>query len=205
MSGQEPIRRVEGKVVPLPVDDVDTDQIIPASYLKVTDKSGLAEGLFANWRASGTAAGAPFVLERPERRGATILVAGHNFGCGSSREHAPWALQGAGFRAVLSTRFADIFRSNALKNGLLAVELDATSHAELMARALADPRLRIAVDLERRVVEVPDRPDVPFQIDAFARTCLLHGVDQLGFLLEQVPSVAAWEAAQPARFDTRRA
>ena len=205
LSDQEPIHRVEGKVAPLPVDDVDTDQIIPASYLKVTDKSGLAEGLFANWRASGTAAGAPFVLERPERRGATILVAGHNFGCGSSREHAPWALQGAGFRAVLSTRFADIFRSNALKNGLLAVELDAAPHAELMARALADPDLRIAVDLERRVVEVPDRPDVPFQIDAFARTCLLQGVDQLGYLLEQVPHVEAWEAAQPALFDTRRA
>jgi 3-isopropylmalate/(R)-2-methylmalate dehydratase small subunit len=200
----EPIRRIEGKVAPLPIDDVDTDQIIPASYLKVTDKSGLAEGLFANWRAEGARPGAqPFVLARPERRGATILLAGHNFGCGSSREHAPWALQGAGFRAVVSTRFADIFRSNALKNGLLAIEIDAAPHAELMARALADPELRVTVDLEQQRVELPDGNNVPFQIDPFARTCLLQGVDQLGYLLEQLPRIEAWEAAQPARFDTR--
>jgi 3-isopropylmalate/(R)-2-methylmalate dehydratase small subunit len=201
---QAPIRRIEGKVAPLPIDDVDTDQIIPASYLKVTDKSGLAEGLFANWRAEGAQPGAsPFVLDRPERRGTTILLAGHNFGCGSSREHAPWALQGAGFRAVISTRFADIFRSNALKNGLLAVEIDAVPHADLMARSQADPELRLAIDLERRVVEQAGTASVPFQIDPFARTCLLQGVDQLGYLLEQTPRIEAWEAARPARFDTR--
>ena len=200
----EPIRRVEGKVVPLPIDDVDTDQIIPASYLKVTDKSGLAEGLFANWRAEAARAGAqPFPLDLPERRGATILLAGHNFGCGSSREHAPWALQGAGLRAVISTRFADIFRSNALKNGLLAVEIDASPHATLMARAEADPVLRLAIDLERRVVEASDGEAVAFHIDSFARACLLQGVDQLGYLLEQVPRVEEWEAGQPRRFDTR--
>jgi 3-isopropylmalate/(R)-2-methylmalate dehydratase small subunit len=198
-----PILRVEGKVAPLPADDVDTDQIIPASYLKVTDKSGLAEGLFANWRAEESARGGVFVLDRPERRDATILLAGNNFGCGSSREHAAWALQGAGVRAVVSTRFADIFRSNALKNGLLAVEIDAAPHAALMARAEADPELRLAIDLERRVVEAPGGEPVPFRIDAFARTCLLQGVDQLGYLLEQLPAIAAWEAAQPTGIDTR--
>jgi 3-isopropylmalate/(R)-2-methylmalate dehydratase small subunit len=194
------VRRFEGKVAPLPIDDVDTDQIIPASYLKVTDKSGLAEGLFANGRGGGDAA---FVLDRPERRDAIILLAGHNFGCGSSREHAPWALLGAGFRAVVSTRFADIFRSNALKNGLLAIEIDPAPHAELMARALAEPELRLAVDLERRLVELPDGGTVPFQIDPFARTCLLQGVDQLGYLLEQLPQIEAWEASNAARLDTR--
>jgi 3-isopropylmalate/(R)-2-methylmalate dehydratase small subunit len=203
LNGQEPIRRVEGKVAPLPIDDVDTDQIIPAAYLKVTDKSGLAEGLFANWRAAGAEPGAePFALDRSEHHGATILLCGHNFGCGSSREHAPWALQGAGFRALISSRFGDIFRSNALKNGLLAVEIDPQSQAGLMALAQSDPELRVTVDLERRLVELPDGRTIPFQIDPFTRTCLLQGVDQLGYLIEQLPQVEAWEAAHPARVDT---
>ncbi|HVS66453.1 MAG TPA: 3-isopropylmalate dehydratase small subunit [Thermoanaerobaculia bacterium] len=195
----ERIRIIEGRVAPLPHVNVDTDQIIPATYLKVIDKAGLGEGLFANWRWRNGRVGDPdpsFVLNRPEHEGATILLAGDNFGCGSSREHAPWALLAGGFRAVLSTGFADIFRSNALKNGLLVVELDPAASERLFAAVAEDPTIRVAIDLETRTVALPDGSTVSFEIDPFARRCLLDGVDPLGYLLDRLPEIEAWERAQ---------
>jgi 3-isopropylmalate/(R)-2-methylmalate dehydratase small subunit len=194
---------ITSRVAPLPIDNVDTDQIIPARYLKVTDKEGLGEGLFSLWRrrADGTV-DADFVLDRPEHRGAGILLAGDNFGCGSSREHAAWALLGAGFHAVLSTRFADIFRNNSLKNGLLAAEIPVSSWRALLADVERDPTLEVTIDLPAQRVILPDGDSVPFAVDAFSKHCLLNGVDQLGFLLEELPAVERFEATQrPARHD----
>jgi 3-isopropylmalate/(R)-2-methylmalate dehydratase small subunit len=195
---------LRSRVAPLPIDNVDTDQIIPARYLKVTDKLGLGEGLFSLWRrrADGTA-DPKFVLNRPEHRGAGVLLAGDNFGCGSSREHAAWALLGGGFHVVLSTRFADIFRNNSLKNGLLVVEIPAEASRALFAAVERDPALEIVVDLPRQRVLLPDGGEVPFSIDGFSKHCLLNGVDQLGFLLDQLPAVERFEAANPARIDSR--
>jgi len=189
----EPIRRIEGRTVVLPRKNVDTDQIIPARFLKVTDKEGLGRALFSDWRYDASGAPRPdFVLNRPEAAGSRILVAGDNFGCGSSREHAPWALLDYGFGAVISTRIADIFRSNALKNGLVPVVLDAESHARL----LSAPGAEVAVDLESGTVTLPGGGTAPFAIDAFARTCLMNGLDELGFLLSQEPAIAAYEGAR---------
>jgi 3-isopropylmalate/(R)-2-methylmalate dehydratase small subunit len=187
----EPIRTVTSKTVVLPIENVDTDQIIPARFLKVTTKIGLGEKLFSDWRYD--AAGQPrpdFVLNRPEARDARVLVAGDNFGCGSSREHAPWALHDYGFRAVVSTSIADIFKNNALKNGLLPVVVDAKTHAAL----LATPGALVTVDLEARTLRLPDGTTVAFPIDPFARYCLLNGVDELAFLQSQEDAIAAFEA-----------
>jgi 3-isopropylmalate/(R)-2-methylmalate dehydratase small subunit len=180
----EPIRTIVSRTVVLPRENVDTDQIIPARYLKVTDKKGLGEALFSDWRKDPD-----FVLNRPEAKGAQVLVAGDNFGCGSSREHAPWALVDFGFRAVVSTRIADIFRNNALKNGLVPVVVDPASHAKL----LAAPGATVKVDLERQVLELPDGAAAPFQVDAFSRYCLMNGVDELGFLLTQQDAIEEFE------------
>ena len=195
---------LRSRVAPLPIDNVDTDQIIPARYLKVTDKEGLGEGLFSLWRkrADGTPDPA-FVLNRPEHSGARVLLAGDNFGCGSSREHAAWALLGGGFSAVLSTRFADIFRNNSLKNGLLVVEIPAEASRALFAAVERDPALEIEVDLPNQRVVLPDGAEVAFAVDPFTKHCLLNGVDQLGFLLDQLPSVDRFEARNPARVDSR--
>jgi len=187
--------KLTGRIVPLPARNVDTDQIIPARFLKTTGKSGLAEGLFHDWRA----ADANFILNRrcgTNAAGATILVAGDNFGCGSSREHAPWALLAFGFRAVVSTSFGDIFRNNSLKNGLLPVMLDEAAHDGLMSRALDDPDAEMTIDLESRTVMLPDGQFASFPIDAFSRSCLLAGVDQLGYLLNQQDHIAAFESAR---------
>ncbi len=199
----EPFRRFSGKVVPLLADNVDTDQIVPARFLKTTDKAGLGDALFSDWRyhADGSPK-AGFVLNRPEMRGRQILLAGDNFGTGSSREHAPWALVAYGFRAVLSTSFADIFRSNALKNGLLPVELPAEAHARVAALVEADPDVELTVDLEARTVGLPDGGPVGFEVDPFSRQMLLDGTDELGFLLAQSEAVAAYEAVHPPRVDT---
>ncbi|HVR29645.1 MAG TPA: 3-isopropylmalate dehydratase small subunit [Thermoanaerobaculia bacterium] len=192
------------RVAPLPIDNVDTDRIIPARYLKVTDKNGLGEGLFADWRRGADGSPDPdFALNRPELRGARILLAGDNFGCGSSREHAAWALLGAGFQAVLSTRFADIFRNNSLKNGLLVVEIPVGTWREILALVERDPAIEIEIDLSAQRVLLPDGVDVSFTIDPFSKHCLLNGVDQLGFLLEQLPAVERFEAVRPARIDSR--
>jgi 3-isopropylmalate/(R)-2-methylmalate dehydratase small subunit len=178
----------------LPHSDVDTDQIIPATYLKVTDKEGLAEGLFARWCYLPDGSLDPdFVLNKPEYQGAQVLVAGDNFGTGSSREHASWALIGRGFRAVVSTSFADIFHTNALKNGLLPVVVDEQTHQQLLSLASEDPGAQIEIDLARQKLKLPDGREVTFPIDSFSKTCLLEGVDQLGYLLNHEPEIAAYE------------
>ncbi len=182
------------RLVPLPNRDVDTDQIIPARYLKVTDKSGLAEGLFAGWRFDQDGSPNPsFGLNRPECAQAQVLLAGDNFGCGSSREHAVWALAAAGFRAVISTSFADIFRSNALKNGLLPVAIEVDGLERLFAQVRANPWLEVTVDLPSQTLQLPDGAAYQFPIDPFSKLCLLEGVDPLGYLLNQEASILEYE------------
>jgi 3-isopropylmalate/(R)-2-methylmalate dehydratase small subunit len=185
------------RIVPLPVNDIDTDQIIPARFLKAISKDGMGDNLFADWRYN--ADGSPkkdFALNKDEYKGAQILLAGDNFGCGSSREHAPWALTGYGFRAVISTSFADIFRNNALKNGLLPIIVDADTHRDLFDLAEESPRAEIAIDLAAQTVTLPNGKKVSFPIDGFAKTCLLEGVDELGYLMKFEIQVAEYEAAQ---------
>jgi 3-isopropylmalate/(R)-2-methylmalate dehydratase small subunit len=190
----EKVTTITSRTVVLPVENVDTDQIIPARFLKATSKVGLGSKLFADWRfaADGTPK-ADFVLNQPAAAGATVLVAGDNFGCGSSREHAPWALVDYGFRAVISTSIADIFRSNSLKNGLVPVVVDATTHAKL----LANPGTEVTVSVADQTVTLPDGTRAKFPIDPFARYCLLNGVDELEFLLSQADAIT--------EFETRRA
>jgi 3-isopropylmalate/(R)-2-methylmalate dehydratase small subunit len=194
----EPIKAFESTLVALPVDNIDTDQIIPARFLKVTERSGLGAALFADWRyQEGGTPDPDFVLNRPEHRGAEVLVAGANFGCGSSREHAPWALRGYGFRAVVSTSFADIFKNNALKNGLLPIVVEDGVHGRVLAAA-RDPEARVRIDLASRTLTLPDGEAVVFPVEPFARHCLLNGVDELGFLLAEEGAIARFEAAQNA-------
>ncbi len=190
-------------ILPLPIDNIDTDQIIPARFLKATDKAGLGDSLFADWRFTPDGQPRPdFPLNRPEYRGAQILVAGDNFGCGSSREHAPWALIGYGFRAVISTRFADIFRNNALKNGLLPVIVDRPTLQQLFNLAAEEPGTTISIDLAAQTLTLPDGRVVTFPVDGFAKACLLNGVDQFGYLLGQMAQIEAFEAAYPNRLNT---
>ena len=175
---------VTSHVVPLPAENVDTDQIIPARFLKVTDKAGLGTSLFCDWRYLENGEPNPsFVLNEPASQGAQILLAGENFGSGSSREHAPWALTGWGLRAIISTGFADIFKSNALKNGLLPVVVPADVHAKLFAIVNADRAAKVTVDLLSQTVTLPDGTTASFPVDDFAKHCLLNGIDQLGYLL----------------------
>jgi 3-isopropylmalate/(R)-2-methylmalate dehydratase small subunit len=185
---------LRSRAVLLPVNDVDTDQIIPARFLKVTDKAGLGASLFADWRyAEDGSPKAGFVLNQPGALDAAILVAGDNFGCGSSREHAPWALVGFGFRAVVSTSFADIFRSNALKNGLLPVVVESPTHAEILALVRSDPTADYTIELGTQTLTLPNGRGVVFPVDPFAKTCLLNGVDELGYILRFEPEIAAFE------------
>jgi 3-isopropylmalate/(R)-2-methylmalate dehydratase small subunit len=199
----EPIKTFSAKIAALPINDIDTDQIIPARWLKVTDKSGLADGLFYAWRtnADGTP-NADFVLNRPEYQAAEVLIAGDNFGCGSSREHAPWALQGYGLKAVISTSFADIFRSNSLKNGFLPIIVDPETQQQLVSLAQEDPSTSVTIDLASQTVTLPDGRQVSFPIDSFAKHCLLQGVDQLGFLLAEDQAILQYEETNPARVVT---
>ncbi len=186
----EPVRLIRSRTVVLPEADIDTDQIFPARFLTTTSGAGFADRLFADWRFD--AAGKPrpdFALNRPEAAGSQVLVAGANFGCGSSREHAAWALRDSGFRAVVSTSIADIFLSNALKNGLVPVRIEPGIHAWLVA----NPGAAVEVDVEAGVLRLPDGRSAPFSIDPFARHCLLSGIDELGFLLSQLPAIEAWE------------
>jgi len=188
---------IQSRAVLLPHDDIDTDQIIPARFLKVTSREGLGGNLFHDWRYQ--ADGAPradFPLNAAGAAGSKVLIAGHNFGCGSSREHAPWALCDFGFRAVVAGSFADIFRSNALKNGLLPVALEAGDHARLCAARAADPALVVTVDLARQTVGWTGQPALPFPVDPFSRRCLLEGVDELGYLLSLQPEIEAYEAGR---------
>lgn len=201
----EPFHTFTSKVIPLPAENVDTDQIVPARYLKATDKAGLAEALFRDWRFNedGSLKDPPFVLDRPEMAGRRILLVGDNFGTGSSREHAPWALTAWGVRAVLSTSFADIFRSNCLKNSLLPIVVDADMHGHLFELLADRPDVELTVDLESQVVHLPGDEDLPFEVDPFAKVMMLAGTDELGYLLGKDAEIAAWEAAHPPRVDTR--
>lgn len=187
--------RLESRVSTLPIDDVDTDQIIPARYLKVIDKEGLGEGLFAEWRYDSSGKLDPdFPLNRKSARGASILLAGRNFGCGSSREHAVWALQGAGFRAVIAPGFADIFRSNALKNGLLIAEIGQSAHSSLAEMIAENPAAKVVIDIEEQVVIFPDEHREHFDIDEFSKRCLLEGIDSLGYLMSVEADIREYEA-----------
>lgn len=193
----------ESWVAVLPVDNIDTDQIIPARFLKTVSKEGLGDQLFYDWRYDADGNPRPdFVLNRPPGNRAQVLLAGDNFGCGSSREHAPWALVQFGFKAVISTSFADIFKGNALKNGLLPIVIPPEAHARLLRMLEADPLGTVLVDLASQTLTLPDGTQVAFPVDPFARTCMLEGIDELGFLLKHEAEITAWEQSHPAPVDT---
>jgi len=185
---------ISSKIVSLPINDIDTDQIIPARFLKGTDKHGLGEKLFADWRY--TADGKPnpdFALNLPENKGAQILLAGDNFGCGSSREHAPWALVSFGFRAVISTSFADIFYNNALKNALLPVKVDDSTHKKLFQLRAGDPGVVVSINLEEQTLQLPDGTLVTFPVNAFSKKCLLNGMDELDYIFSFSDQITQYE------------
>ncbi len=199
----KPFTTLSARVVTIPTDHIDTDQIIPARFLKTISKSGLGKNLFSDWRYDDAGQPNPdFPLNWPANHGAQILLAGDNFGCGSSREHAPWALTDYGIRAVISTSFADIFRNNALKNGLLPVVVDDETHEQLLSLAAEEPGLELAIDLDTQLLLLPDGRRIPFPIDTFNKVCLLEGLDQLGYLLKNDPAIEAFEASHPSRVDT---
>lgn len=199
-----PFRRFTSPYVVLPAENVDTDQIIPARYLTTIERTGLGTRAFHDWRYRADDSPDPdFVLNQEDAAGARILVAGSNFGCGSSREHAVWALQGAGFDAVVSSRFADIFRGNALTNGLLPIEVAPEVVAALTDARRAAPAASLTVDLERQQLELPDGRPVAFPIAPFARHRLLHGIDEMEFILGAESDIDAYEAGARSTFSTR--
>ncbi len=199
----EKFTKLTATMVSIPTDNIDTDQIIPARFLKVTDKSGLGENLFSDWRYNSD--GSPkedFILNTEQGKKAKILVAGDNFGCGSSREHAPWAIMGHGFRAVVSTSFADIFRNNSLKLGLLPVIVDQDTHFQLLSLIEEEPDTQVIIDLENQTLQLPDGRKVKFPIDNFSKTCIFDGIDQLGYLQSHASAIEAYEATHPDLVDT---
>lgn len=199
----EPFKTLTSRLVAIPTDHIDTDQIIPARFLKTIKKTGLGVNLFADWRYNND--GQPnldFPLNQPQNQGAAILLAGDNFGCGSSREHAPWALVDYGFRAVISTSFADIFRNNALKNGLLPLVVDDDTHRQLFSLVSEDPAAEVTIDLDTQSLILPDGRRVTFPIDNFNKVCMLEGLDQLGFLMKHTPDIEAYEARRHPRVNT---
>jgi 3-isopropylmalate/(R)-2-methylmalate dehydratase small subunit len=201
----EPFTTLTSHMVAIPTENIDTDQIIPARFLKTISKIGLGKNLFADWRYQEDGTPKPdFPLNQPEAQGAKILLAGDNFGCGSSREHAPWALMDWGFRAIISTSFADIFRNNSLKNGLLPIIVDEETHRQLLSLVAEDPTTTVSVDLAKQTLTLPDGRSVTFPIDNFSKTCMLEGLDQLGYLLKQADRIAAYEAAHPARISVSK-
>jgi len=186
------VTQIRSRTVAMPASNIDTDQIIPARFLTATSKAGFGKHLFADWRYDANGNPKPdFELNTPEAKGAAILVAGRNIGCGSSREHAPWALQDFGFAAVISTEFADIFRTNCLKNGLLPIVVDERTHAWL----LANPNVEVSIDVASTTLTLPNGTTVTFPLEGFAKYCLLNGVDELGFLLSKNEAIAAYERA----------
>ena len=186
----DPITRIRSRTVVMPSSNIDTDQIIPARFLTTTTREGLGAHLFADWRYDGAGASRPeFALNRPQARGCQVLVAGRNIGCGSSREHAPWALLDFGIRVVISTEIADIFRGNSLKNGLVPVIVDKTTHSWL----IENPGAEITVDVDACELRLPKGRTVAFPIDGFSRYCLLNGVDQLGYLLNHSDAITRFE------------
>jgi 3-isopropylmalate/(R)-2-methylmalate dehydratase small subunit len=201
MSPREPINRFTARYVVLPTENIDTDQIIPARFLKTTTREGLGPHAFRDWRYRPDGQReVSFALNRPEAEGAEVLVTGRNFGCGSSREHAVWALQGAGFRAVVSSEFADIFRGNALGNGLLPIQVDEAAIGALVRAA--GPGAAVTVDLASRTLTLPDGSAALFPVPAFARHCLLHGMDELDFIIGAARQISRYEDAHPPRIAT---
>jgi len=193
----------ESRIVPMPIDNIDTDQIIPARFLKTISKEGLDKQLFNDWRYDAEGNPKPeFILNTPQAKGAEVLLAGDNFGCGSSREHAPWALTQFGFRAVISTSFADIFKNNSLKNSLLPIEVPADVHRELFDAVNKDQNVKVTVDLESQTLRLPSGRQVKFAVDEFSRYCLLEGVDELGYILKQESAIAAFEAKRVGSINT---
>jgi len=199
----KPFTNFESRMAPLPINNVDTDQIIPARFLKTTSKIGLDKQLFNDWRYDAQGNPIPeFVINRPETQGAQVLLAGDNFGCGSSREHAPWALTQFGFRAVISTSFADIFKQNSLKNSLLPIVVSPEVSAELFEAVAKDAGATVKIDLAAQTLTTPVGRSVEFPIDAFSKHCLLNGVDEMGYILQQQEAIAAFEARRVGSIDT---
>ena len=200
----EPFVRTSSRVVEIPRANIDTDQICPARFLKITDKAGLADALFFDWRYTpdGTRRNPPSFIDEPHNAGRQMLLVGDNFGSGSSREHAPWALRAWGIRAIFSTSFADIFKGNALKNALLPIVVSPARLASLQALVAANPDGEWTVDLEAQKVALPGGESFAFEIDPFARTMILAGTDEIGYVLSRLPAIEAWEAGHPARVDT---
>jgi len=199
----KPFTNFESRLAPLAINNIDTDQIIPARFLKTTSKLGLDRQLFNDWRYDAEGKPKPdFILNQERARGAQVLLAGDNFGCGSSREHAPWALTQFGFRAVISTSFADIFKQNSLKNSLLPIVVPAEVHAELFRAVAADPGATVKIDLAKQTLTTPAGRAVEFPVDGFSKHCLLEGVDELGYILQHEAEIGAFEAARPAGIST---
>jgi len=191
----QPIKVIRSRTAVMPLENIDTDQIIPARFLRATTRDGFGKNLFADWRYDANGAPRPdFLLNQPQAQGCSILVAGRNFGCGSSREHAPWALTDYGFQAVISTEFADIFRNNSLKNGLVPVLVDETTSRWL----LTNPGAEVIIDLDTTTLALPNGTRVQFPLEPFARYCLMNGVDELGFLLSKAPEIDAYERRRAA-------
>lgn len=198
--------KFESRLLPFPIDNIDTDQIIPARFLKTITKEGLDKQLFNDWRYDAEGNPKPdFILNQPRAKGVEILLAGDNFGCGSSREHAPWALTQFGFRAVISTSFADIFTSNSLKNSLLPIVVPADVHSALFAAVKADPNVQVSVDLVSQTLTLPGGKQIQFAVDEFSKQCLLEGVDELGYILKQEPAISAFEAKRIGTLNTLQA
>lgn len=199
----QPFTNFESRIVPMPINNVDTDQIIPARFLKTVSKQGLDQQLFYDWRYDEQGRPKPdFILNRPEARGAEVLLAGDNFGCGSSREHAPWALTQFGFRAVISTSFADIFRQNALKNSLLPIVVPPDVHQALFATVSKNGDARVKINLPAQTLTLPDGKTVEFPVDVFSKQCLVDGVDELGYILKRESAIAAFEAGREGSINT---
>ena len=196
-------QNLSSRMVPMPQRNIDTDQIIPARFLKTISKEGLGDNLFCDWRYDAQGNPKPdFILNQPRAKGAQVLLAGDNFGCGSSREHAPWALTQFGFRALISTSFADIFRANALKNGLLPVIVPSAVHAELFEAVSKDPNAQVQIDLPNQTLTTPSGRKVEFPVDSFAKHCLLEGVDEIGYTLQRQAEIAAFEARRVGSVNT---
>lgn len=196
-------QNLESRMVPMPATNIDTDQIIPARFLKTISKEGLGANLFCDWRYDAQGKPKPdFILNQPRAQGAQVLLAGDNFGCGSSREHAPWALTQFGFRAVISTSFADIFRGNSLKNGLLPVIVPADVHQELFRAVDQNPDAKVKIDLARQTLTTPAGREVQFPVDSFSKHCLLEGVDEMGYMLQHESGIAAFEARRAGSINT---
>jgi len=199
----KPFTNFESRMMPLAINNVDTDQIIPARFLKTTSKVGLDKQLFNDWRYDPQGNPNPdFILNQPQIQGVEVLLAGDNFGCGSSREHAPWALTQWGFRAVISTSFADIFQQNSLKNSLLPIVVPPDVHAELFQAVTADSQANVKIDLPNQTLTTPSGRTVQFPVDGFSKHCLVEGVDELGFILQQESAIAAFESQRVGSIDT---